>query len=48
MVDQERTTPEATRDNASKPVPVMLCDEAESPEGMAFDVEKGAVLPDFG
>ena len=44
MVDQNRTGTEA-HGKVLKAVPVTPSEETERPEGLAFDVEKGADLP---
>lgn len=45
MVDQNRTSPEPLTGKVLKAVPVSPSEETETPEGLAFDVEKGAELP---
>ena len=45
MVDQDRTGTEPAHGKVLKAVPVTPTDETERPEGLAFDVEKGADLP---
>jgi hypothetical protein len=45
MVDQNRTGTEPAHGKVLKAVPVTPSEETERPEGLAFDVEKGADLP---
>jgi hypothetical protein len=45
MVDQDRTGTEPAHGKVLKAVPVTPSEETERPEGLAFDVEKGADLP---
>jgi hypothetical protein len=45
MVDQDRTGTEPPHGKVLKAVPVTPSEETERPEGLAFDVEKGADLP---
>jgi hypothetical protein len=45
MVDQDRTGTEPAHGKVLKAVPVTPSEETERPEGLAFDVEKGAGLP---
>ena len=45
MVDQDRTGTEPDHSKVLKAVPVTPSEETERPEGLAFDVEKGADLP---
>jgi hypothetical protein len=45
MVDQNRTSTEPAHGKILKAVPVTPSEETERPQGLAFDVEKGADLP---
>jgi hypothetical protein len=45
MVNQNRTGTEPAHGKVLKAVPVTPSEETERPEGLAFDVEKGADLP---
>jgi hypothetical protein len=45
MVDQDGTGTELAHGKVLKAVPVTPSEETERPEGLAFDVEKGAGLP---
>jgi hypothetical protein len=45
MVDQDRTGTEPAHGKVVKAVPVTPSEETERPDGLAFDVEKGAELP---
>jgi hypothetical protein len=45
MVDQNRTGTEPAHGKVLKAVPVTPTEETERPEGLAFDVAKGADLP---
>jgi hypothetical protein len=45
MVDQDRTGTEPAHGKVLKAVPVTPSEGTERPEGLAFDVEKGAGLP---
>jgi hypothetical protein len=45
VVDQDRTGTEPAHGKVLKAVPVTPSEETERPEGLAFDVEKGASLP---
>jgi hypothetical protein len=45
MVDQDRTGTEPAHGKVLKAVPVTPSEGTERPEGLAFDVEKGAELP---
>lgn len=45
MVDQDRTGTESPHGKVLKAVPVTPSGDTERPEGLAFDVEKGADLP---
>jgi hypothetical protein len=44
MAEQERQDAASSRDQSPDPLPVMPSDQAERPEGLAFDVEPGADL----
>lgn len=44
MVDQDRTGAEPAHSKVLKAVPVTPSEETERPQGLAFDVEKGAAL----
>jgi hypothetical protein len=44
MTDEDRTSTEPTQDRTMKAVAVTPSEETERPEGLAFDVEKGADL----
>lgn len=45
MVNQNRTGTEPAHGKVLKAVPVTPSEETERPEGLAFDVKKGADLP---
>jgi hypothetical protein len=45
MVDQDQTGAEPAHGKVLKAVSVTPSEETERPEGLAFDVEKGAGLP---
>jgi hypothetical protein len=45
MADQDRTSAETAHDQIPDPAPVTPSEQTERPEGLAFDVEKGADLP---
>jgi hypothetical protein len=45
MADEDRASTESTQDRTMKAVAVTPSGETERPEGLAFDVEKGADLP---
>ena len=45
MADQNRTGTEPAHGKVLKAVPVTPSEETERPQGLAFDVEKGAELP---
>ena len=45
MGDENRASTEPTQDRTMKAVAVPPSGETEKPEGLAFDVEKGASLP---
>jgi hypothetical protein len=44
MAEQERQDAATSRDQSPDPLPVTPSDQAERPEGLAFDVEPGADL----
>jgi hypothetical protein len=44
MAEQERQDPATTRNQSPDPLPVTPSDQAERPEGLAFDVEPDADL----